>query len=172
MNISKERLSLLREAMKTRGCNYFIISTGDPHLEENIPDHWQIIAWLTGFTGSAATVVISEDAALLWTDSRYYIQAGLKLEGSGFSFIHPVQGGKNDFAEWLRENCLKESIIGLDGHLISDRKLRRLEELLAPLKIRFDTGFDPFPELWTDRPALPSEWQWIILFCILEKIAW
>ncbi len=156
MNISKERLSLLREAMKTRGCNYFIISTGDPHLEENIPDHWQIIAWLTGFTGSAATVVISEDAALLWTDSRYYIQAGLQLEGSGFSFIHPVQGGKNDFAEWLRENCLKESIIGLDGHLISDRKLRRLEELLAPLKIRFDTGFDPFPELWTDRPALPS----------------
>lgn len=70
-----EKLLSLRNAMKAKGIDIYILPMSDPHLGEYIPEHWQLIRWLTGFTGSAATVVITESHAGLWTDSRYFIQA-------------------------------------------------------------------------------------------------
>lgn len=70
--------------MKKCGIDVYIIPVSDPHLGEYVPDHWRIIEWLTGFTGSSATVVITDSFAGLWTDSRYFIQADKQLRGSGF----------------------------------------------------------------------------------------
>ena len=76
---SEEKLAILRTSMKSANIDAYIIPVSDPHLSEYIPDHWRIIAWLTGFTGSAATVVVTDTFAGLWTDTRYFIQAENQL---------------------------------------------------------------------------------------------
>ncbi|MBW6502123.1 MAG: aminopeptidase P family N-terminal domain-containing protein, partial [Bacteroidales bacterium] len=84
MNPPAEKLTLLRTVLKARDIDACLIPSADPHLNEYLPDHWKIIPWLTGFTGSAATLVITDSFAGLWTDSRYYLQAEVQLRGSGF----------------------------------------------------------------------------------------
>src|SRR5664280_2423210 len=91
MNLHSEKLAILRNLMKENDIDLYIIPTTDPHLGENIPDHWRIVSWLTGFTGSSATVVITELFAGLWTDSRYILQADKQLLDSEFipvSYTH------------------------------------------------------------------------------------
>src|SRR5665648_1111006 len=87
MKSSLEKLNRIRGLMNERGIDVYVIPLNDPHLGEYIPDHWRIIEWLTGFSGSAATVVITDLLAGLWTDSRYYIQADSQLIGSGCTFM-------------------------------------------------------------------------------------
>ena len=89
MDIYLVRLASLREAMKENKIDIYIIPTGDPNLGEYIPEHWRIIPWLTGFTGSAATVIVTAEFAGLWTDSRYFVQAHNQLIDSGFRFMKP-----------------------------------------------------------------------------------
>ena len=98
-----DKLALIRAALKQYSIDAYIIPLSDPHLGENIPDHWKIIPWLTGFTGSAATVVVTNDFAGLWTDSRYFIQAEKQLSGSGFSLMKPESYMPSDHADWLSE---------------------------------------------------------------------
>ena len=119
MNEFTERLSSLRDAMKSNNIDAYIIPTADPHIGENIPDHWRIIQWLTGFTGSAATVVVTESSALLWTDSRYLIQAEKELRDSGFVLAGSVSP---DYAGWMAEN-LEE---GSDGRIGREYFFNRL----------------------------------------------
>ncbi len=80
-------LKALRREMKVSGTDAYIIPASDPHLGEYVPAHWKVIAWMTGFTGSAGTVVVTQKFAGLWTDSRYFIQAEEQLEGSGFELV-------------------------------------------------------------------------------------
>jgi len=87
MNISKSRLTQIRALMKECKIDVYIIANTDPHLGEYIPDHWKIVQWLTGFTGSSAIVIIAKKFAGLWTDSRYFLQAEQQLSGSGFSLM-------------------------------------------------------------------------------------
>ena len=86
-NTYRKRLAAVRALMKKRGADALIVPSSDPHLGEYVPDHWRIIRWLTGFTGSAATVIITEGFAGLWTDSRYFLQAAEQLVGSGFKLV-------------------------------------------------------------------------------------
>ena len=97
MHPSKEKLAGLRALMTERHIDAYVIPSTDPHLGEYVNDHWRIIAWLTGFTGSAATVVITDTFAGLWTDSRYFVQAENQLAGSGFVLMRPVMPEKKDF---------------------------------------------------------------------------
>src|SRR5450759_4504866 len=104
MSSSKEKLTQIRGSMKEKGIDTYIIPVTDPHLGEYVPDHWRIVAWLTGFTGSAATVVITDSFAGLWTDSRYFIQAENQLTGTGFVLMKQLLPGNKDFSEWLADN--------------------------------------------------------------------
>jgi Xaa-Pro aminopeptidase len=108
-------LASLREALKNKGVDVYIIPSTDPHLGENIPEHWRIIAWLTGFTGSAATLVITESFAGLWTDSRYFIQAENQLKGTGFVLMKPLLPEKNSYIDWVAGNIVPENKIAFDG---------------------------------------------------------
>ena len=101
----------------------YIIPSTDPHLGEYIPDHWQIIKWLTGFTGSAATVVVTDSFAGLWTDSRYFIQAERQLAGSGFEFVKPRAFQRNDYVDFIYENVKPGNTIGIDGRIFSVCKI-------------------------------------------------
>jgi Xaa-Pro aminopeptidase len=154
MNSYSSRLALLREAMTTDKIDVYIIPTGDPHLGEYIPDHWRIIPWLTGFTGSSAIVVVTDTFAGLWTDSRYFVQADRQLQDTGFRFIKPDISHKNDFADWLSEIVKNRSRIGFDGRTISISRMRRIEDSLESKKVSFITESDLISEIWTDRPAL------------------
>ncbi|TFH38664.1 MAG: aminopeptidase P family protein, partial [Bacteroidia bacterium] len=87
MSERKNILSSLRELMQSKGIDALVVPVTDPHLGEYMPDHWKIVNWLTGFSGSAANVVITKDFAGLWTDSRYFIQADGQLTGSGFELV-------------------------------------------------------------------------------------
>ena len=104
MNSPVEKLALIRSALHQKGIDICIIPSSDPHMGEYIPEHWQIIRWLTGFTGSAATVVITNSFAGLWTDSRYFLQAEKQLSGTGFEFVKPGAFHRNDYMDFICEN--------------------------------------------------------------------
>lgn len=150
-----EKLLSLRNAMKAKGIDIYILPMSDPHLGEYIPEHWQLIRWLTGFTGSAATVVITESHAGLWTDSRYFIQAARQLAGSGFELMRPGQYRRNDYMDFVAENAGAGDKIGIDGRIFPVSAFRRLEQRLEGKKVNFETDCDLISELWSDRPSLP-----------------
>jgi Xaa-Pro aminopeptidase len=153
MNEFTERLSRLREAMKNARTDAYIIPTADPHLGEYIPDYWRIIKWLTGFTGSAATVVVTDSFAGLWTDSRYLLQAGKELHDSGFSLVNPAL---NDHVGWIAENLKEGSRVGLDGNIFSTDQIRKIEKAFEGKNLHTDYDCDFITDLWTDRPELPK----------------
>lgn len=154
MNNTKERLESVRSLMKERGINAYIVPDSDPHIAEYIPGHWRIMKWLTGFTGSAGTVVITESYAGLLTDSRYIIQAQNQLEGSGFELIKAPQQGRYEITDWLAANLDKESKIGLDGRLFSIARFRRIKKTIEEKNFFFDVECDLISALWNDRPPL------------------
>ena len=156
MNSPVKKLDLIRAALRQNDIDVYIIPSADPHLGENIPDHWKIIPWMTGFTGSAATVIITDTFAGLWTDSRYYIQAEKQLTGSGYELVRPKAFQSPDYLVWLSENINQESRIALNGKIFSISQIRKLEKAIAGKKVKFDLGCDIISGLWTSRPPVPS----------------
>jgi Xaa-Pro aminopeptidase len=156
MDHTEEKLAGLRGSMRSNGIDVYLVQTADPHLGENIPDHWQIISWLTGFTGSNATVVITSSFAGLWTDSRYYVQARQQLGGSDFSFMEPVNAGGISYLDWLATNIEENSVLGTDGRTISVARWRKIETVLERRNIKSVTDIDLISAIWTDRPGMPA----------------
>ena len=151
-----EKLALLRAEMKEQNIDAYIIPSTDPHLGEYIPDHWRIIGWLTGFTGSAAAVVVTESFAALWTDSRYFAQAEDQLRDSGFNLMRPVPPDKTDLIGWIAENIDTGSKIGLDGRIFSVEQTRKFEQSLGNKSAVFNFECDLIFGLWPDRPLMPD----------------
>lgn len=155
MNPFAERLSAVRSSMLQKGLDIIVVPLSDPHLGEYVPDHWQIIRWLTGFTGSAATVVITGTFAGLWTDSRYFIQARRQLAGSGYQFVKPGAYQRNNYMDFLAENAGSQDTIGIDGRIFSVSNFRRLSKRLEGTKSKIETDLTIIDEIWSDRPELP-----------------
>ncbi len=156
MNPIEKRLEVLRTALVQNSIDAYLIPSADPHLSEYIPDHWLIIPWLTGFTGSAATVVVTDSFAGLWTDSRYFIQAEGQLEGSGYQLIKPKAFQTADYIDWLAENLNNEVHLALDGRLFSISQLRKIEKKMTGKNVTIDTNCDLISDIWSDRPAMPD----------------
>lgn len=157
MHHSSDKLDLIRASMEERGVDAYIIPDTDPHLGEYVPDHWRIIRWLTGFTGSAATVVITKSFAGLWTDSRYTVQAEGQLAGSGFILMKTETGESNGYIKWLKKNIETRSTIGLDGRIFSISRFRRIKRETEEKNLVFNPDCDFVTPLWTNRPPLPSD---------------
>jgi len=155
MNASVEKLALIRSALHQNDIDICIIPSSDPHMGEYIPEHWQNIKWLTGFTGSAATVVITNSFAGLWTDSRYFLQAEKQLAGTGFEFVKPGAYQRNDYMDFVCENSAPGNKIGIDGRIFSISHLKRLEKRLEDKEVSIETDCDIIDTIWTDRPGLP-----------------
>jgi Xaa-Pro aminopeptidase len=171
MHPTNEKLTLLRSSMKERGVDAYIIPASDPNLGEYIPEHWRIIPWLTGFTGSAATIVVTDSFAGLWTDSRYFVQAEKQLTGSGFVLMKYIPAENKDFIEWLAGNLAHGKKIGLDGRIFSIGRLRKLQKSIDENVIKIDTDCDLISDLWNDRP-LPAgapAFDHSVLFCGKER---
>jgi Xaa-Pro aminopeptidase len=173
MQPSQENLERLRASMKGHDINAYLIPNTNPHLGEYSSAHWRIIEWLTGFTGSSATVIVTETFAGLWTDSRYFVQAENQLAGSGFTLIKPILTLKKDYDSWIAENIKHGSRIALDGIIFSIDRLRKIEKLLEGKSISIDNEIDLISGLWTDRPAVSGSpaFDHPLVFCGKDRAA-
>lgn len=178
MNIIPKRLALLRDVMKQEHLAAVIIPTTDPHQSEYTADHWKSREYITGFTGSAGTAVVTMTGAALWTDSRYFIQAEEQLRGTGILLMREKIEGTPTIAEWLQAVSRASSASGgfaygmavsasggfaygtevaIDGYVISTAEARRLrDELRSHGGFTLRTNIDVVGRIWRDRPPLPA----------------
>ena len=163
----KQRVAALRKIMQRNGIQAFILPTTDPHNSEYVAAHWEARKWLTGFTGSAGTAVITMKKAGLWTDSRYCLQAAEQLEGTGITLFKDRMPGTPSIAEWLSKELKKGDIIGMDGWVNGIDFKESLYAVCSPKGIQVESVADPFDEIWKDRPSLPSD----PVFILEEKYA-
>lgn len=150
------RLDALRAIMKEAAVAAVIIPQTDPHHSEYIADHWQTRRWLSGFTGSAGTLLVTDSNALLWTDSRYFLQAGEQLQGTGIELMKDGLPDTPSLNSYITDNLPPESTIGIDGNLFSITETRELTSILEKHHMHLDTSFDATDRIWTDRPGLPD----------------
>ncbi|TAK46250.1 MAG: aminopeptidase P family protein [Saprospiraceae bacterium] len=151
-----ERLTALRIAMKASGLAAYIVPSSDPHQGEYVAAHWKAREWISGFTGSAGTVVVTLDHAGLWTDSRYFLQAEEQLKGSSVELHKLNIPHTPEHLEWMQENLPSGSKAGLDGRLFSVGQVRHLAKKFHPKNIDLDTTSGLISDIWTDRPPLPQ----------------
>ncbi len=153
----KNRLAALRQKMEMHQLSAFIVPSTDPHSGEYVPEHWETRKWISGFTGSAGTAVITLDDAGLWTDSRYFIQAEEQLEGTGIRLFKDRLPETPSITEWLGSILKKGDKIGIDGWVNSHQEAHALQNGLAENGLILETMTeDIFDTLWEDRPNLPE----------------
>lgn len=150
------RLEALRAEMKKESVNALIIPQTDPHQSEYLSSHWQVRRYLSGFTGSAGTLVVTDSEALLWTDSRYFIQAGRQLEGTGIRLMKEGLPSTPGISDYLVQHLTKGSIVGIDGWLFSVNATEALRSGLESHGLKLRVDVDITDSVWTDRPELPS----------------
>jgi len=154
--IIQQRISALREAMKHYNMGAYIIPSSDPHLSEYPADCWKSRQWISGFTGSAGTIVITADKAGLWTDSRYFLQAAKELEGSGIELYKMGLPETPGLPAFILRNLQENETVGLDGQTYSVADAEELNLVLKKKKITLDVSRDLIHEIWIDRPAIPG----------------
>lgn len=151
-----ERIAALRKVMQERNINAYIIPGSDPHMSEYPADRWKTRQWISGFTGSAGTVVVTADKAGLWTDSRYFLQAADQLEGTGIALYKLALPETPSIPEFLMTELSEGQVVGFDGQCYSISDSRLLEKKLSSKGIRIDSSNDLPGEIWEDRPDIPG----------------
>ncbi|MCV4283419.1 aminopeptidase P family protein [Pseudomonas capsici] len=150
-----ERLAQTRALMSRERIDAYLVPSADPHLSEYLPGYWQGRQWLSGFHGSVGTLVITQDFAGVWADSRYWEQATKELAGSGIELVKLLPGQQGPL-EWLAEQAEAESVVAVDGAVLAVASSRSLASKLYARGARLRTDMDLLNELWQDRPALPA----------------
>ena len=157
MSISTvKNLEALRSAMRKHNVDAVIIPGTDPHQSEYVSDHWKFRDWISGFTGSNGTAVVTLGKAALWTDSRYFLQAKSQLDGSGFELVKEKIPGEPTIQQWLAQNLSDDSLVAIDGRLFSIIEANRLENFCGENGFILATNFYPADEIWADRPGIPA----------------
>ncbi len=162
MNKITERLEALREELRREHLSAFVFPTTDPHNSEYTADHWKGREWISGFTGSAGTAVVTLKSAALWTDSRYFIQAAEQLKGTEFQLMKLKIEGTPTISEWIASelstsDSQSSTEIGMDGMVNTVAVVEKMkEELKQRGGITVRTNFDPLARIWKDRPQIPQ----------------
>ena len=162
MNKIAERLEALREELRREHLSAFVFPTTDPHNSEYTADHWKGREWISGFTGSAGTAVVTLKSAALWTDSRYFIQAAEQLKGTEFQLMKLKIEGTPTIPEWIASelstsDSQSSTEIGMDGMVNTVAVVEKMkEELKQRGGITVRTNFDPLARIWKDRPQIPQ----------------
>ena len=156
-NLIIERIVALRKEMAAEGVKAVILPRTDAHLSEYISSHWHIVRYLSGFTGSAGTMVVTDKEALLWVDSRYFLQGAQQIEGTGIILMKDGLPETPSITEYLCEHLAKGDKVGINGMLMSIDETASLRSRLNAAGIELDVDFDPIDRIWADRPSLPSD---------------
>ena len=150
-------MSALREQMQLRKLSAFIVPSTDPHSGEYVPEHWESRKWISGFTGSAGTAVITLEDAGLWTDSRYFIQAEEQLEGTGIRLFKDRLPETPSITEWLGSILKEGDKVGIDGWVNSHQEALGIRNELKQNGLQLETMTeDIFDTIWQDRPSMPQ----------------
>lgn len=152
MNTPAERISALRKKMQQENVDAFIVFSADPHMSEYLPEEWLERAWLSGFTGSAGFVVVTQDKAALWTDGRYFVQAPIELEGSGVELMRMGMEGVPEYIEWLKSEVKDGGKVAVNALATSNTNWSDLEQKLASKNIKV-IDFALLKDIWVERSA-------------------
>ncbi|ALF59556.1 aminopeptidase P family protein [Psychrobacter urativorans] len=150
-----DRISNLRQALVEQDLTAIIVPSADPHLSEYLPEYWQARLWLSGFTGSVGTLVVTADFAGLWTDSRYWVHAAEQLADTGIS-LQKLAPKQPNHIDWLAANLQEGDSVAVDGNVLSIAEQDRLLSAFDANDITLITDRDVLTNIWTDRPALPT----------------
>lgn len=153
--MSRTALAALRAALQRQEIAAYIVPSNDPHQSEYVPEYWKLREWLSGFTGSAGTLVITATEAQVWTDGRYFLQAEQELADSPFVLKKQQVPHAPEHIDWLVANLPAGAVVAADGKLFSVQQQRYIEKRFASKGIEFDTQLDLLGPLWEARPALP-----------------
>ncbi len=151
-----EKLEALRHQLLEHQLDAFIIPSTDPHQSEYPAPRWASRQWLSGFTGSAGTLVVTLHEARLWTDSRYFLQAEEELAGTGIQLMKLKTPHTPEYVDWLADHLLSGQAVGVDGRVFSAHAAKQLEKKLTKADLKLKTGIDPIGLIWQDRPGLPN----------------
>lgn len=167
------RIEALRSYMRQKGIAAFITPSTDPHSGEYVPAHWESRKWISGFTGSAGTVVITAGQGGLWTDSRYFLQATEQLQGSGLTLFKDRLPETPNIPEWLGQVLNAGDKVGIDGWVTTAAEALELKTALAKNNLELVTVEDPYETLWQDRPTIPMEKPFILplSYCGIDSIS-
>lgn len=152
----KERIHALRMTFLPNYVSAFIIPSTDPHLSEYVAPHWKSREWISGFTGSAGTVVILMDKAGLWTDSRYFLQAAEQLEGSDITLYKEMLPETPSITDFLCQNLKTLEPVSIDGRMFSVEQVEQMQKELIERNHQVDLLGDLMKKVWKDRPSLPE----------------
>ena len=153
----KERIAKLRELMKANGIDAYVVPTSDFHQSEYVGEHFKARKFITGFTGSAGTAVITLDEARLWTDGRYFTQAAKQLEGSGVELMRMAEPGVPTINEYLKSTLVEGNCLGFDGRVVAMGEGQGYEEIIKANKATIKYEVDLIDEIWEDRPELSKK---------------
>ena len=171
-----KHLEQLREKMRERGIDVYVVPTSDYHESEYVSEHFACRRYITGFTGSAGTAVVTMEEAGLWTDGRYFVQAAKQLEGSGVTLRKMGVEGVPTILEYLHQAMPEGGTLGFDGRVVNELLGEEMEAAVAARHAKIAYGEDLVGMIWADRPALSREPVWILdeKYCgksAAEKIA-
>ena len=150
------RIQALRALFSREGIQAFIIPSTDPHLSEYVAPHWKSREWISGFTGSAGTIVVTTGKAGLWTDSRYFLQAAQQLVGTEIELYKEMLPETPSISTFLCTQLSPGDAVGIDGKMFSAEEVERMQAELQKCRIEIKNIPDPMRELWADRPPMPE----------------
>ncbi|WP_322005554.1 aminopeptidase P family protein [Paraburkholderia tropica] len=151
-----QRIAALRAAMASAHVDAALVPSADPHLSEYLPGRWQGREWLSGFTGSVGTLVVTQDFAGVWVDSRYWVQAEQQLAGTGIQLMKMMGGQQTaPHVDWLAQNVRTGGTVAVDGAVLGVASARALADALAARGVTLRTDLDLLDDVWSGRPTLP-----------------
>jgi Xaa-Pro aminopeptidase len=151
------RLAQLREELHRQGVQAVLVPSADPHLSEYLPGRWQGREWFSGFTGSMGTLVVAQDCAVLFADSRYWVQAEAELAGSGIELVKIATGNATAHIDWLAAQVPRGSVVAVDGQVLGLGVAKLLQAALQAADVTLRSDVDLLQAVWPDRPSLPTQ---------------
>lgn len=158
----KERLEALRRLMAEKHIDAYLVPTADFHESEYVGDYFKCRHYITGFTGSAGTAVITAKEANLWTDGRYFVQAAGELKGTEVILRRAGQEGVPTIEEYLKDCLPERGTLGFDGRVVNAQTAQHYMELLEEKQVNLHSQEDLIGQIWSDRPSLPANPVWVL----------
>ncbi|MEY4561440.1 MAG: hypothetical protein RLZZ618_717 [Pseudomonadota bacterium] len=154
-SVIRPRLQRVQQVLQQHGLAAVLVPSSDPHLSEYLPERWQGRQWLSGFTGSMATLIVTQTGAALFADSRYWVQAEAELAGTGIALVKIATGAATHHVDWLLAQLRPGDTLGVDGTVLGLSAAHYLQARLDTAGIGLRTDIDLLAEAWPERPGLP-----------------
>jgi Xaa-Pro aminopeptidase len=155
-SVFRQRIDRARDALAQQQLAAVLVPSSDPHLSEYLPERWQGRQWLSGFTGSMGTLVVTADSAALFADSRYWTQAEAELAGTGTTLVKIPTGTGTQHVDWLATHVERGAVVGVDGNVLGLAAAQLLQAALDAAGVGLRTDFDVLEHAWPERPGLPA----------------